>query len=92
MRDIFSLLQEGGTLLLLERDKSRSSLTWLWGVLHRYLIKDHVEFYSADELARLCERAGFSQVKTVKTIKKYLWKGKLYTSIALLECNKSSGG
>lgn len=88
LQRIFDLLDTGGRFFLLERDKSHSALTFIWGLLHRYFIKDQVEFYQADQLRSLLQDVGFDQVKDLERIQKYLWKGKLYTSVALIGCRK----
>lgn len=86
---LWEILDEGGLLYVLERDKSRSALTLLWGWLHRHFIKDNVEFYTRDELTSFVTRAGFRDVAVVQSINRLLWKRKLYTSIVLLECRKA---
>ena len=88
IKQMYERLDSGGMLLLLEREKSSSALTLFWGFLHRYLIKDQVEFYSAGNIVDYLSQAGFNQVQIVSTIKKYLWKGKLFTSIAIIKGNK----
>jgi len=79
-------LGKDGTLYLLERNKSRSLLTFVWGVLHKVLIKDQVIFYKTSELLEICEKVGFSKLKVLRSIKRYFWKNKLFTSIVLLQC------
>ncbi len=79
-------LGKDGTLYLLERNKSRSLLTFVWGVLHKVLIKDQVIFYKTSELLEICEKSGFSKVKVLRSINSYFWKNKLFTSIVLLQC------
>lgn len=90
LEKMYQLLAEDGRLLILERDKSHSLLTSVWAFLHDRLIRDHVIFYKEDELCRLLEAAGFANIKIVKRIKRYFWKKKLFTSIVLIECHKSS--
>jgi ubiquinone/menaquinone biosynthesis C-methylase UbiE len=87
---LHELLQEDGTLYVLERNKSRSLLTFFWGVLHTVLIKDQVVFYKNSELVSFFEKAGFKGVRIVRSIKKYFWKKKLFTSIVLIEAKKRS--
>ena len=82
---LYSLLGDGGVLYLLERDKHRSQLTRLWGFLHRNYIKDNVEFYDQTELLRIFRRAGFDNPELVETTRRYVWKGKLFTSIVLIK-------
>ncbi len=88
-RKFFRVLAPGGILYVLERNKASSAMTLVWGWLHRHIIKDHVSFYSVEELQDLFRNAGFSDVRVVRTIKRFLWKSKLYTSIVLIECVKS---
>ena len=88
IKQMYDCLDSDGMLLLLEREKSSSALTLFWGFLHRYLIKDQVEFYSAGNIVDYLSQAGFNQVQIVSTLKKYLWKGKLFTSIAIIKGNK----
>jgi len=85
---LFRLLADDGRLYVLERNKSRSLLTFIWGVLHTVLIKDQVIFYKTSELVAILEKAGFKDVGTLRSIKKYFWKNKLFTSIVLLEGKK----
>jgi len=82
---LFKQLAEGGTLYVLERNKTFSPLTLLWGFTHKVLIKDHVIFYKTSELVSFFEKAGFKHIKILSSIKKYFWKNKLYTNIVLLE-------
>ncbi|MFC1665953.1 class I SAM-dependent methyltransferase [Pseudomonadota bacterium] len=84
----YELLVDGGRLIILERDKSSSPLTFLWGFLHRYLIKDQVEFYTQSELIQIFKEVGFRSVAVTRSIRRYFWKGKMFTSIALLNCEK----
>lgn len=85
---IYSMLDSGGMLLILEREKSSSVLTTLWGFLHRHYIKDQVEFYAAEDITGYLSEAGFENISIVRTIKRYFWKGKLFTSISIIKGNK----
>ena len=85
---MYEMLDTDGMLLILEREKSSSPLTLLWGFIHRHFIKDQVEFYAADTVSHYLSQTGFSNVQIVSTIKKYFWKGKLFTSIAIIKGNK----
>ena len=88
---LYSMLAEDGVLYLLERDKSRSLLTRIWDFLHRNYIKDNVEFYDKSELLRIFEQAGFKSPQLVRSIRRYFWKGKLFTSIALIQFRGNEG-
>ena len=85
---LFKQLAENGTLYVLERNKARSLLTFVWGFLHKVLIKDQVVFYKTFELVGFLEEACLKQVKVLSSIKKYFWKNKLFTSMVLLEGKK----
>lgn len=87
-RKFYRLLDDSGSLIILERDKSNSPLTFLWGLLHRHLIKDQVKFYTQSDLVHCFKEAGFKSVSISRSIRRYFWKGKLFTSIALLNCQK----
>lgn len=86
---LYELLQQDGTLYVLERNKARSLLTFFWGFLHSTFIKDQVVFYKNSELVRFFENAGFNSVRIVRSIKKYFWKNKLFTSIVMIEGKKT---
>lgn len=86
---LYNLMQDGGTLYVLERNKARSLMTFLWGILHSTVIKDQVIFYKNTELVSFFENAGFNSVRIARSIKKYLWKNKLFTSIVLIEGKKT---
>lgn len=85
---LHQLLRAGGTLFVLERNKASSPLTVLWAFLHRNCIKDRVQFYAQNELLHFFEHAGFTDASVVQSIRRYLWKGKLFTSIVLVRCHK----
>ncbi len=86
---LYELLQQSGTLYVMERNKARSLLTFFWGILHTTLIKDQVVFYKNSELVSFFENAGFKSVRIARSIKKYFWKNKLFTSIVLIEGKKT---
>jgi ubiquinone/menaquinone biosynthesis C-methylase UbiE len=79
------LLAPEGRLLLVERRRERSPLTGLWDLLHRTVIRDHVRFYRERELLSLMTRAGFRDPAPLARVRRWLWKGKLFTSLVLLE-------
>jgi ubiquinone/menaquinone biosynthesis C-methylase UbiE len=85
---LYQLLKNEGMLYVLERNKARSLLTLFWGFLHSTFIKDQVVFYKNSELINFFEKSGFTGVRIIRSIKKYFWKNKLFTSIVLLEGKK----
>ncbi len=87
---LYQCLDPGGRLLLLDRAKEGSFLTNLWDVLHRAVIRDHVRFYSSVELAQLLENVGFLDIQILSTLRRFLWKGKLYTHLVLISARKAT--
>lgn len=85
---LFDVLAPGGALLVLERNKSNSPLTQLWGWLHRHVIKDNVEFYDLDQLLSFFRQSGFSEVRVIRKLRRVMWKNKLYTDVVLIKCVK----
>ena len=85
---MFDTLATPGVLYFLERDKTKSALTLLWDLAHKYVIKDHVRFYASSDLIRLLKAVGFTNVRIEKRVRKLMWKGKLYTNIMLLTASK----
>ena len=77
---------KSGKLIIVERDKSRSLLTLFWNILHRTVIKDHVVFYDQNALFNLLEKAGFQNIRVSRRLKRYFWKGKLFTHIIIISC------
>lgn len=89
LRRIHGSLAKGGCLYLIDRDKTDSPLTRMWDILHQYFIKDHVRFYSKDELQRMLSEAGFSNIERLEAIRRYFWHGKLQTNVLLMRGRKS---
>jgi len=82
------LLSENGSLYLVERDKSASPLTAMWDLLHRYYIKDHVQFYSSAQLLTMLGEAGFSNIEILDAVRRYFWHGKIQTNIMFMRGQK----
>lgn len=87
---MFDMLLPGGQLLLMERAKDGSALTWVWDFLHAFLIKDNVRFYHSDTLKRFLLDAGFRDVRIVWRMRRLFWSNKFYTSLVLLSAAKSN--
>jgi ubiquinone/menaquinone biosynthesis C-methylase UbiE len=79
-----SVLTPGGRAWVLERAREQSVLTAVWDCLHRYVIRDHVRFYRTGALLEMMRKAGFAEVRTELSLRKFLWRGKAYTSVALI--------
>jgi len=78
------MLAPGGKAWVLERAREGSALTAMWAYLHHYLIRDHVRFYRTGDLLDMMRDAGFQQARTETSLRKILWRGKIYTSVALI--------
>ena len=81
---MWSLLTPGGRAWVLERAREGSLMTAMWAYLHHYLIRDHVRFYRTGDLLEMMGKAGFQQARTELSLRKFLWRGKAYTSVALI--------
>jgi ubiquinone/menaquinone biosynthesis C-methylase UbiE len=88
MRKVQNSLSPGGKLLLLDRANDSSMLTRTWALIHKYILRDAVRFYSVSAICDMLCEAGFRDAYLLWNIKKLAWKGKCYTSIALLEARK----
>lgn len=82
-------LAPGGEVLLLERARERSALTQVWDFLHRFLIRDHVRFYDSAALIGMLQRAGFEDARVLSRLDRLLWRGKMYTALALVYGRKA---
>jgi len=78
------MLGPGGRLLILDRAADGSPATLLWHFAHRFLIHDHVRFYTATQLQSFAVAAGFPQAEVAARVRRILWEGKLNTSLAII--------
>ncbi|XUU60720.1 class I SAM-dependent methyltransferase [Erythrobacter sp. HA6-11] len=78
-------LYAGGKLVLVERDTQGSVLTRLWGALHKFVLKDGVEFADTGELMGIMQSVGFQDVRVLARKRQLLRHGKLFTSVLLIE-------
>ena len=85
LRRVHSVLAPGGSLFLLERRREWSPPTIAWDLAHRYLIRDHVRFYSSTELQEMIGSAGFSRFEVVQTVHKFFWNNKISTNLTLVK-------
>lgn len=92
LRRMYGCLAPGGQLLLVERAKDGSPLTSVWDHLHRWVIRDGARFYRTAELLALLREAGFADAHVAATVRRYFWKGKLHTSLAVLQARRSRPG
>lgn len=85
---MFRVTSPGGRLLLLDRARDRSLMTLLWEAIHRLLLRDIVRFYRSEELVALVEGAGYGEARVAAEIRKFLWRGKLNTSLVLISATR----
>ncbi len=85
---MFRVTSPGGRLLLLDRARDRSLMTLLWEAIHRLLLRDIVRFYRSEELVALVESAGYGEARVAAEIRKFLWRGKLNTSLVLISATR----
>ncbi|MGI9038237.1 MAG: class I SAM-dependent methyltransferase [Gemmatimonadota bacterium] len=77
------LLAAGGTIAILERAPERSWPTRAWGRLHALILQDGVTFIDTGDLQEGLRRAGFQDIAVAGVLRRYFWKGKIITSMAL---------
>ncbi len=85
------VLAPGGRVFIIERAMDGSTMTKIWDLLHRYVIRDGVEFHDSQGLMEMMETAGFTEVERVDDRRKLLWKGKLYTALTLVSGRAPEG-
>jgi ubiquinone/menaquinone biosynthesis C-methylase UbiE len=85
---VHETLRPGGAFYLLERRREGSAATTTWDMAHRYLIRDHVRFYSSREMLKMIAQAGFGQAEVVQTVRKYFWNNKISTNLTLIRAIK----
>lgn len=81
-----------GKLVLVERATQASNLTRIWGAIHKFVLKDGVEFTGTEELLAMMRSAGFTEVETLAEKREVMRYGKLFTSIAVIEGVSVAGG
>ena len=86
------ILAPGGRIILVERAVDGSFLTLLWGALHRWVLRDGVRFYHTRDLEGLMVEAGLVEPRTIRRVRRYLWKGKLYTSLGVVVGSRGEEG
>lgn len=89
MRKMFEVTRPGGRLLLLDRARDHSPTTLGWDLIHRALLRDTVRFYRSEELVSFALEAGYHKAGVVESVRRFLWKGKLNTSLALISAEKA---
>ena len=87
---IHDVLAPGGKLYVMERRKNGSPLNQVWDLLHRKVIRDHVKFYYDEELISALRSAGFGNVRVIETVRRFMWKNKLFTNLSLIAAEKGS--
>ena len=78
-------LSDDGTVYFIERDTTGSAITRIWIMVHEWILRDRVRFYSARELKNMMVKAGFTYACRCKTVKRLFWKKKMYTSLVILQ-------
>jgi len=84
LTSMHSAMTSEGEVLLLERAKEGSILSIAWDLAHRFLIKDNVRFYDTPSIIGMLKKTQFCEVRVRLKLKKFFWKNKIYTSVALI--------
>ncbi|MCP3980460.1 MAG: class I SAM-dependent methyltransferase [bacterium] len=85
LRRMRNALVDGGRILVLDREMQGSLLTRAWDLAHRYVVRDHVRFYTSTQIGDMLAAAGFEDCAVVERTRGLFWSGKLYTSLVLIE-------
>lgn len=84
LRRMRSVLDPGGRILLLDRDKGDAPMTAALDLVHRCLVRDHCRFYRGDQLEHLLACAGFTDVRVEAQERRMFWHGKALSSLILI--------
>lgn len=88
----FDVIAPGGRIVVFERAPERSTATRLWGRIHELFLRDGVRFSTSGDVRAGLRAAGFADVETVAYLKRWFWRGKLVTSMALSTAVKPNDG
>jgi len=86
--EIKRVMKKDGTLVILESARDLSFAIWLQDLWRKHFERSHVRYYTRQELQALVEQANLRLAKEILTIKRLLFKKKLFTGLMLLECVK----
>jgi hypothetical protein len=85
-------LHDGGRLYLLDREMEGSPLTRVWNWIHRWVVRDHVRFYTSSRLCEMLREAGFRRSEVVTRTRRLFWNDKWHTSLVLIAAETASAG
>ena len=92
LREMWRVLRSKGHIYLLEPDRtSFGGLYALWDYCLRLTEPEHLRYYSASELLRLIERAGFVGGAEVARHEKLLSGGKLLATAVIVRAQRGDG-
>lgn len=77
------VLAPGGLVAVLERAPERSVATRAWGALHASFLRDGASFFTTERVSAALAAAGCVDVRTAGYLRRWFWRGKLITSMAL---------
>ncbi len=91
LREIRRVLRSGCPVLLLEPDrKSFRGFYSLWDYFFRITDPGHVRYYSATELLRLMEEAGFQEATRLMRHERLLYGGKFLASAVIVRARREA--
>ena len=88
LSEIRRVMKKEGKLVILDAARNVSLPIWLQDRWRRYFERSHVKYYTTNEMKALVERAQLHLVGDIVTSKRFMFRGKMFTGLMLLECAK----
>ena len=88
LSEIRRVLKKNGKFILADSARDLSWYIWLQDWLRRRFERSHVKYYTTRELAELLREADLPLCRSIESIKKLLFRGKLLTALAFCESSK----
>ncbi len=84
IREIRRVLKPGGTFVLVDPARNVSLPILLQDVYRRLFEKSHVAYYTTSEMRQFFDNAGWPLENEIRTFKKFMQLGKLFTGLMLV--------
>lgn len=88
LAEIKRVLKTGGKIVILDSARDVSFPMWLQDRWRRHFERSHVRYYTTKELGALIEQVPLKILGDVVTVRKTLFKRKLFTALMLFQCTK----
>ena len=88
LSEIRRVMKKEGKLVIVDSARNVSLPIWLQDRWRRYFEKSHVRYYTTNEMQALVKRAQLHLIGEIAISKKFMFHGKTFTGLMLLECMK----